>query len=148
MRRNIVDDLKVSLTTVLMLSLPQTIGQYTINTDVCGNQVGCGQLQVQGDKILKPICYWLCKLCDAETQNDTTQKQYLVVVWAMSLLLTYLKGSLFITKTDHKFLQCILVSKSQLESCFDRDSEWWSLVYQLFIVTNSSSSDGPNFETT
>lgn len=65
---------------LLILALPLLNSQYTINTDTFNTQVGFVLLQGQDDKVLNPIGYSFCLLCDANTRYDNTHKEFLEVI--------------------------------------------------------------------
>lgn len=65
------NELKNELVTQLVLVLSRLNKQYTIDTDAYVTQKGCGLLQEQEGKALKPFGYWSRSLCDAETRYDT-----------------------------------------------------------------------------
>lgn len=81
-----VENVKTLLTSPTVLSLPRTTGQYKLNINECHSQVGCVLLQHEEDGIKRPIRYYSRILTSAEQKLETTHKEDLAVLWAMSLL--------------------------------------------------------------
>lgn len=103
--RQTVDDLNEKLTTSPVLTLPRPAGQFIIETDACDN--GCVLLQEQEEGEIRPLGYWSRTQNDDERNYNTTQKEYLAVIWSVSMLRPYVEGSRFIVRTDHQSLKRI-----------------------------------------
>jgi len=124
------DTLKMRLISPPVIALPRGTGKYTVDTDACDRQVGCVLLQEQLTGPDRPIGYWSRSLTSAEAAYDTTERECLAVVWAVTMLEPYLQGTRFTIRTDHEALRWILTmtdAKGKLErwrlrlSAFDYD---------------------------
>ena len=98
------NELKERLISPPILALPQPHGHYVLDTDACDKQVGCVLMQEQ-EGTLRPIGYWSRSLTPAEKNYDTTQREWLAVVWAILLLRPYLEMQKFTVRTDHDALR-------------------------------------------
>lgn len=56
--RSSMNKIHEHLITLPILALQRTKGNYTIETDVCDLQIGCGLLQEQSDRTSTPVDYW------------------------------------------------------------------------------------------
>jgi RNase H-like domain found in reverse transcriptase len=74
--------LKERLINPPILLLPRAKGQYTLDTDVSQDQIGCCLFQEQGEMQLKPILYWSRSLTKAERNYSTSEKECFAIVWA------------------------------------------------------------------
>lgn len=83
------------------LVLPNGRGKYILNNDACNVQVRCVPLQKQPDGTTKPDEYWSRSLPKAEQSYDTTQREYLAIVWSVLMLRPYLAGTHFKIRTNH-----------------------------------------------
>lgn len=54
-----------------MLTLPRREGNFTVDTNACGKQVGCLLPQQHADGIPKPIGYWSRSRNDAEYYDNS-----------------------------------------------------------------------------
>lgn len=106
--RTAADELKYCLVEPIALVLLRVNGQYTVDTGVSDLELGCVLLQEQEDRVLKPIDYCSRSMCDGERCHDKTQKEFLIVVWSVSMLRLCLERFYFRIRTDHKALRCIL----------------------------------------
>lgn len=102
------EELKRRLTTTPVLALPKRDGQFVLETEACGNQVGCALLQQQPDGHFLPVGYFSRVLTPAEKNYSTTERECLAVVWACFLLRPYLEGEEFLIRTDHGSLRWLL----------------------------------------
>lgn len=75
-----------------ILVLPGKCGTYMLDTDACEDQLSCALLQAQEDTSNHPIGYWSKSLDEAQKNYNTTEREYLGVVWALLLLRPYLDG--------------------------------------------------------
>lgn len=100
-----MNSLKSALVSPPVFTLPDATGQMTLDTDPFDVQVSYVLHQAQTDESTKPIGYWSRSLTDAERKYDTTQWEYLAIVWAVLLLHSYFEGSRFTIRTDHDSLK-------------------------------------------
>lgn len=68
-------------------------------TDAWDKQLGSVLIQRHEDKSLKPIGYYSRTFSEAERNYNTTEHEFLVIVWAVILLRTYLYGACFEVRT-------------------------------------------------
>ena len=84
-----------------VLTLPRLGYRLTIDTDAGDMQVCYVLLPYQPDENdPKTIGYWSRSLTATEKNYDTTQKECVVVVWAVLNLRPYLEGTQFTIRTD------------------------------------------------
>lgn len=112
--------LKNMLISPLVLTLPKSVGQYSLDTYARDWQVGCVLLPKQNIGRTKPIGYCCRTLVDQEKDIDTTYRKCIPVVWAPLLLRSYLERCRFILKTDHHSLRWIL----NLAETTDKRAHW------------------------
>lgn len=91
-----------------MLSILLYGYKYTLDSDACEHQVGCGLLQEQpnGNKI--PFRYWSRTLTTAERYCSTIEKEFFAAVWAVLTLCLYEYGLATLLPTDHEVLRWLL----------------------------------------
>lgn len=97
-------DVLKKLITLLVLGLLRLSRQYKTEKDACDIQMWFVLLQEHEDEVLKPIGYWSRSTQNAESRYDTTNKEYLAVVWDVLLLRLHLEGTHFIVRTGHQAL--------------------------------------------
>jgi hypothetical protein len=90
-----------------VLALPKRDGKFILDTDASGDQIGCCVFQEQLDGT-HPIGYWSRSLNPAERNYSTTEKECLVIVWAILQILPYLEGQKILLRTDHHSLRWVL----------------------------------------
>lgn len=90
------------LTNPPVLAFRHTTGRYTVKTDAGDYQLRCVLPQQQEKGTAQPIRYWSCIPTSAEQKLETTDKECLAVVRALSLMRSYLRVSHFIIRTEHK----------------------------------------------
>lgn len=105
------------------------VSQYTVDTDVCDWQVGCGLLQQQEQWISQPLGYWSRTLTSAVKKPATTPEDCLVVLWAMLLLRSYLGPSRVIILTDHDTLRWFLASTDTS----GKVTKWLLRLFELYF---------------
>lgn len=103
-----VVNLKEQIVSPLLLALSRLKGQYTIDAEAYDTRVRYVLLQEHNDKMLKPIGYWFCFLCDTETCYETTHKKYFALVWAVSIPRLYLERAHSTIETCHHAHRWIL----------------------------------------
>jgi len=67
-----------------------------------------GLTQEHPDKTYKHVGYWSRPITGAEKNYSTTEKEFLAVVWALSMFRRYVQGTRFIVRTDHSALRWML----------------------------------------
>lgn len=100
--------LKEALILRPVLEFPNAIGHTFFDTDAYIVRVGCVLLQQQEDRTTKPIGYWSRYVTDAELKYDTTEREYLPIVWAVRFIHLCLKRIKLTITTDHYSLKWIL----------------------------------------
>src|SRR3569623_1876157 len=90
-----------------VLISPDFSKPFVLHTDASGFAIGCVLQQDQG-KGLQPVEYFSRKLNNAETRYVTHEQELLAIVEACKHWSHYLKGSEFITNTDHRTLKDFL----------------------------------------
>lgn len=99
-QRRPVGKLKNCLASPPVLKLPPANGQYTVDTDNFGSQIGLVPLKEQDGDVLKPIGYWSRSICNVEPLYDTMIKKCLAIVCSVLILRPYLEASRFKIRTD------------------------------------------------
>lgn len=72
------ETLKAKIALQPVLALPRRDGTFFVDTDTFGRQIRC--------VTVRPIGYWHLPLTTAEARYDTTQREFLAVVWAMLIV--------------------------------------------------------------
>lgn len=72
---------------------PKTGKIVLIDTDVCNKQVCYDLEQEQEDQTLRTIWYWSPTLNDAETRNETTNREWFAAAKAILVLRPYIESS-------------------------------------------------------
>jgi len=86
----------------LVLMMPDFSRQFIVDTDASKFAIGAVLQQEDEEKKLRPIMFISRKLCSAERNYCTRQREALAVVWALKRLKEYLWGGpQFIVRTDH-----------------------------------------------
>ena len=101
------DILKKSLTEPPVLSLPQSKGEFILDTDASDNAIGAELLQVQ-DGIERVVAYGSFALTKEQKRYCTTRKELLAVVRFTRQYRYYLLGRPFTVRTDHSSLTWLL----------------------------------------
>lgn len=83
-----------------VLALACLEGAYTLDIDVCDNQIGSVLLQRQPDGTENPVLYWFRLLNGAEHAYDMRYRNCLAVVLAVLLRGPYLGNSRCTIRTD------------------------------------------------
>lgn len=83
-------------------------GCLTLDTDVCDRQTGCVLTQEQPYEAKKPFSYWSGTLKASEQTYDTSDRESLAMVWAITFSRRYLEGHKFIICIKHDALKWIL----------------------------------------
>ena len=106
----VFETLKRKLVTLPILGLPKTNKPYTIDTDTSAYQLGATLLQKQNETKNEwtPIGYWPKTLMDTERNYSTTELECYSVVWAVTMLRTYIEGETFTVRTDHDALRWLM----------------------------------------
>lgn len=98
-----------------------------LNINTCDFQIGCVPLQQQLHGSRKPIGCRSRSLTDARREHDTTQREFLAIVWAELMLQPYLEGTRFSIRMDHHSVKWILNltdSTKRLSHCRLQHSEF------------------------
>jgi len=86
----------------LILMMPDFTKPFVVDTDASKFAIGAVLQQEDEEKKLRPIMFISRKLCAAERNYCTRQREALAVVWALKRLREYLWGGpLFTVRTDH-----------------------------------------------
>jgi len=101
-------ELKKRLTEAPILALPQRQGAHTLLTDASAGQVGAVLVQEQPDQSSLPVGCWSRSVNAAERNYSTKERECLAVVWVSLLVRPYVEGTLFLVRTDHAALKCML----------------------------------------
>jgi RNase H-like domain found in reverse transcriptase len=108
------DALREKLLSPPILALPRSEGHYFLDTDASATQLGCCLRQIQPDGSTLPLGYWSHSLTPAEKNYSTTEKECLVIVWAVTHLRPYMERQKFTVVTDHQALRWVMnLSDSQ-----------------------------------
>ena len=97
------EKLKELAITAPMLSHPSPTGQFILDTDASGNQIGAALSQIQ-DGVVKPICFASHVLLKQHRNYCTTRKELLAVVKFCRQFRHYLLGRHFLIRSDHNSL--------------------------------------------
>ena len=97
------DALKVALTTLPMLAMPNDIGDFVLDTDASDHAIGAVLSQVQGGAE-RVIAYASRTLDRRERNYCVTRKELLAVVHCLKYFKQYLLGRSFKVRTDHAAL--------------------------------------------
>ena len=100
---------ETNLTTVPLLTYPNTSKPYILHTDGSDDCIGACLCQ-HHEKGEKPIYYLSHKLTASQTKWLIIEKEAFAIFYALEKLDQYLHDADFITRTDHKPLKCILDS--------------------------------------
>jgi len=100
------------LTSTPILALPRRESLFILDTDACAFHFGCNLLHQKPDKSSLPVSFYSRGLIPAEQDYSTTDRECLGVVWACFILLSYLEGQEFLTRTDHSSLRWLLKRES------------------------------------
>jgi len=93
-----------------ILALPRRKGKYIIDVDASYDQLGCALLQEQPAAAYHPVGYFSRGLEPAAQNYTVTEIEGLGVVWAITFLRPYIKGTRFLVRCDHKALKWILTT--------------------------------------
>ncbi len=92
-----------------IISPPILILPYSLHTDASANMVGVAAFQSDERGQRRPIGFWSrSPLLPAEKNYSASERESLVVVWAVTSLRPYLHGSRFIVRTDHASVRRLL----------------------------------------
>lgn len=97
-------ELKHSLTSSPILTLPDFTQPFCLQTDASGTGIGAVLAQVIDGKE-RVISYASKTLNDAQRRYNTTEREALAVVWSVKLFRPYLLGRHFTIHTDHEPLK-------------------------------------------
>ncbi|KAL3504205.1 hypothetical protein ACH5RR_034046 [Cinchona calisaya] len=95
--------LKFTMSTTLMLALPDFTKDFVVETDTCYGEIGVVLMQ---DK--RPLAYLNKALNQRNLGLSIYEKEWLALVTAVSKWRHYLEGHHFIIKTDHHNLKHLL----------------------------------------
>ena len=124
------DQLKLALTTVPVLILPNPDKPFIITTDASDFAIGAVLSQDQG-KGDQPITFESRKMSPAELNYPVHEKELLAMVHAITIWRPYLEGQQFTAITDHASLEYI---KSQ-KTLFWQQARWLEVLQSTdFIV--------------
>jgi len=93
-----------------ILWIPRKLGKYIIDVDASYDQLECFLLQQKPNDTHLPEGYFSKGLLPAENNYTVTEIEGLGVVWAVSLLRSYIKGTKFVIRCDRKALKWILTT--------------------------------------
>jgi len=85
-------------------------GKYIIDVDTSYDQLGCSLLQEQPSGEYHPVGYFSKGLTQAEKDYTVTEMEGLGVVWAVSMLRSYIEGTHFLKPCDHQALRWVLTT--------------------------------------
>lgn len=122
--------LKNALISTPDLTLPNTTGHMTLETEARDDLMGCVLLQQQPNGTTTPIEYWSQSLTDADCKYDTTQRECLAIVWAVLLQCPFLKCSRSTIGTNHDFLNRIL----DLTDNTGKLARWRLQLFQSYFI--------------
>jgi RNase H-like domain found in reverse transcriptase len=88
-------------------------------------QIGCCLFQDQSEGSKHPVVYCSRGLTGAEKNYATTEKELLVIVWAILQLRPYLEGKRFVIRTDRNSLRWVL----NLADAQGRLSRWRLILF-------------------
>jgi len=91
-------------------ALPRREGHYIVDVDASYEQLGCCLQQQQPDGEYHPIGYLSRALLPAEKNHFATEIEVLGVVWAVTYLWSYLEGTSFVVRCDHRALLSVITS--------------------------------------
>ena len=100
--------LKECLFSPPVLKLPRLGRPYSLDIDASDAQLGCTSLQTHEDGCRYPVGYWSRTLSSAERNYSTTEKECIVIVWAVQTLRPYLERERFTVNTDHHSLRWLM----------------------------------------
>ena len=100
--------LKNALVSPPLLDYPLKNDKFVLSTDVSDNSLGAVLSTARGTVIE----YVSRTLSSAEKKYATTEKECLVIVWAVHKFRHYLIGDHFLLETDHKPLEWLNTTKS------------------------------------
>ena len=103
------EDLKARLTSAPILALPESEGEYILDTDACDQALGAVLQQRQGGEI-KVIAYASRVLQPAEQSYCTTRKELSAIIFGLKQFRHYLLITPFLLRTDHAALTSLLKS--------------------------------------
>ena len=80
-----------------------------IETDASANQLGAVLLQVDEEGVEKPVGYYSRQCNSAECNYSPTEREALVILWAVKMLRPYIERTRFTIRSDHAELGgCLL----------------------------------------
>lgn len=101
------EELKNRTTSPSVIALPRADKPFVLDNDVNAEKQSCVSIQKQDDESLRRVGYFIRTLNDAERNNETTERKYLAIKWALVMLLPYLEGAHFPLRTDYDSLKWI-----------------------------------------
>jgi len=103
-QQNALDEVKRSLTTALVLGCPDFDKTFVLQTDA--SDVGLGAVLSQDiEGLAKVIAYASPRLTATDGNYTTTEKECLVIIWAIRKMRCYLEGYRLEVVTDHLALK-------------------------------------------
>lgn len=121
--------LKNALISPPFVKLFNTTGPSRLNTNACVVQKGCVLPQQQPEGTTEPKRFLCRPLTHAKHRYNTTQREYLVIVWAVFLLHCYLRGRRSTIRADHDSLEWIL----NLTNNTGRLAHWLLRLYEVYF---------------
>ena len=120
------DELKRSLTTAPVLTLPNDVDTFVLDTDASGECIGAVLSQIQNGQE-KPIAYASRKLSNGEMNYCTTRRELLAVVHFLKYYRHYLLGRRFVVRTDHSTLQWL----RRLSDPVGQQARWFGYIEEF-----------------
>lgn len=117
------------LKTPQRIALPRLTGRYIVDTDQCNLQVRCVLLSKQNGEKFRLVGHWSYKLTNAEQENISRHKEFLVILGTVLLLQQCLMLRCVIIRPDHKAGKSSL-TPSDVSSELTR---WWLRLHEQSI---------------
>ncbi|XP_070851494.1 uncharacterized protein [Drosophila suzukii] len=118
-QQNALDEVKRSLTTALVLGCPDFDKTFVLQTDA--SDVGLGAVLSQDiEGLEKVIAHASRRLTATDGNYTTTEKECLVIIWAIRKMRCYLEGYRLEVVTDHLALKWL----NSIESPSGRITRW------------------------
>ncbi|RWS24587.1 Retrovirus-related Pol polyprotein from transposon-like protein [Leptotrombidium deliense] len=116
--------LKEAISSTTLLVSYDADKEHQLHTDASITGVGAVLMQLETDKIWRPIAYISKKLTDCQRRYSVTELELLALVWAVAYFRHYLEGKQFTVVTDHMALVYLKTSLGKTSRGSKRLLRW------------------------